>query len=59
MLPILIEQARSATHRRIHGPVAEPPRPRPVRRTVAVVLQRTAYRLDPGLIAPPARIRAA
>jgi hypothetical protein len=53
MLPILIEQARGVTQRRIHGPVPEPPRPRPVRRTVAIVLQRAAHRLDPCLPAPP------
>jgi hypothetical protein len=53
MLPILIEQVRGVTHRRIHAPSPEEPRPRPVRRTLAVALQRTAYRLDPGLPAPP------
>jgi hypothetical protein len=53
MLPILIEQVRGVTHRRIHGPSLEPPRSRPVRRTLAAALHRTAYRLDPGLPAPP------
>jgi hypothetical protein len=53
MLPIVNEQARTVTHRRIHAPSPEQPRPRRVRRTLAVVLQRTAYRLDPGLPAPP------
>jgi hypothetical protein len=53
MLPILIEQARDATLRRIHAPTPERPRPQALRRTVAVVLQRTANRLDPGLPTPP------
>jgi hypothetical protein len=58
MLPILIEQVRDVTRRRIEGPVPERRGPRPVRRVVAVLLQRAAHRLDPTV--PPApRIESA
>ena len=51
MLPVLIEQVRHTTQRRIHGPVPE--RRRPVRGAFAGALVRAARRLDPAAVAAP------
>jgi hypothetical protein len=58
MLPVVIEQVRDVTKRRINGPTPERPRPRPMRRTFAVLLTRAARRLDP-CVTPQPRIEAA